>query len=159
MNWMNLPDAIVFKWGNCADTLGVDPETAWITAWRHPTIPQPTREQLEQAIIEYESRTPTHPQDWSRETGLAGKLFGSAFHQRLASCTSDACNKAYSELLSAIANKSVPLLEMGLKRAIAALPDTPSEIAQIQGWLNQCNIPITIQGDGNPSVLNVGVRL
>ena len=54
MNEKLLPDALAHKYGFVADT-EVHPNGKWkITAWRHKTIPKPTKAQAQIAIEEYE---------------------------------------------------------------------------------------------------------
>lgn len=50
MNPRLIPDALEWKFGAVADTAG-----AAITAWRHPTLPQPTEAELAALLAEYDA--------------------------------------------------------------------------------------------------------
>jgi hypothetical protein len=84
--------------------------------------------------------------DWSQETGLAGKLFGSPLHLKLRyqAQTNGACAIALTEIMSAINGHNTALLELGLKGAIAALNASVGERAMVQGWLDECAIGIRV---------------
>lgn len=90
---------------------------------------------------------PAEPEpDWSLETGLAGKLFGSPLHLRLRTQAqlNGACAIALTEIMSAINGHNTALLELGLKSAIAALGTSASEKAMVQGWLDECAIDVQV---------------
>ncbi|NJN89520.1 MAG: hypothetical protein HC878_03510 [Leptolyngbyaceae cyanobacterium SL_5_14] len=84
--------------------------------------------------------------DWSQETGLAGKLFGSPLHLMLRhqAQTNGACAIALTEIMSAINGHNTALLELGLRGAIAALGASASEKTMVQGWLDECAIGVKV---------------
>lgn len=84
--------------------------------------------------------------DWSQETGLAGKLFGSPLHLKLRhqAQTNGTCAIALTEIMSAINGHNTALLELGLKGAIAALNASADERAIVQGWLDECAIGVSV---------------
>lgn len=50
----NLPEMLNWKYGSVADTFGDK-----ITAWRHPTLPQPDEKQIIKDLAEYDAALPT----------------------------------------------------------------------------------------------------
>lgn len=52
VNWLFLPDAIAAQWGEIADCACSETEGR-VTSWRHPTLPEPTKTELETAIAQF----------------------------------------------------------------------------------------------------------